>query len=302
MILEPEYKYDSTHHPSHEQLIGYFAGKLSEAAHESLQSHLVDCDQCLEVFQDVRDFFEIHREDDEVITEGRFSAWTALWRRICEEAAEHVHRLNLAPKWRMNAVTGAAIAAMLLVVLALGIWVLRQRSQEQNLTAQLARIRQENAELQTNQQNLAARTKELEEQNLQLQERARTAQSGTPESNTVSKPELNPPIYDLYPRDFTQRSGGQNEVNRIKVPVSANSIILILNGEGLAGASNYGVEIVNDQGKSIWRARGLIKSQLGNLTLKIDRSFIGPGTYRLKLYGPESWSAKALAEYVMRVE
>jgi hypothetical protein len=302
MILDQDYRYDSTHHPSHEQLIGYFDGKLSQAAHESLQAHLVDCNHCLEVFQDVRDFFEIHGEDDEVITEGRFSAWTALWRRICEEANEKVHRADLVPKWRMNALTTIAIAAMLLVAVGLGIWVLRQRSQEQNLTAQLARIRQENAELQANQQNLAARTKELEEQNLQLQERARAAQSGTPESNTVSKPELNPPIYDLYPRNFTQRSGAQNEVNRIKVPASANSIILILNGEGLAGASNYGVEIVNEQGKSIWRARGLIKGQLGNLTLKIDRSFIGPGAYRLNLYGPGGWTSRALAEYVMRIE
>jgi hypothetical protein len=301
-ILNQQFQYDSTHHPSDEQLIKYFDGKLPEAGNENLQAHLADCDNCLEVFKDVRDFFETHREDDEVVAEGRFSAWTAFWKKIREEENENIHHAVFVPRSRINTSTAVAIAALLLVVLALGIWVIRQRRQEQTLAEQLERARQQNAELQVNQENLMTRTKELEQQILQLQERARVDDSGKPQSAGSRKPELNPPIYDLYARDFTQRSGSQSEVNQIKVPASANSIILILNGEGLASSPNYGVEIVNDVGKLIWRARGLRKGQLGNLTLTIDRSFLGAGTYRLKLYGQEGWSSKALAEYVMRIE
>ena len=302
-ILNQQFQYDSTHHPSDEQLIKYLDGKLPEASNENVQAHLVDCDNCLEVFKDVRDFFETHREGDEVVAEGRFSAWTAFWKKIREEENANIHHAVFVPRSRMNTSTAVAIAAMLLVVLALGIWVIRQRRQEQKLAEQLERVRRENAELQANQENLTSRTKELEQQILQLQERARVNdESVAPHSAGARKPELNSPIYDLYARDFTQRSGGQSEVNRIKVPPSANSIILILNGEGLTPSSNYGVEIVNDLGKLIWRARGLRKGQLGNLTLTIDRSFLGPGTYRLKLYGQEGWSSKALAEYIMRIE
>ena len=302
-ILNRNFQYDATHHPSDEELIKYFDGKLPEAANEDVQAHLVDCDNCLEAFKDVRDFFEAHREDDEVIAEGRFSVWTALWKKIREEENEHRPQAVVVPRSRMNKSTVVAIAAMLLVVLALGIWIARQRRQEQKLAEELDRVRQQNAQLQANQENLTARVKELEQQNIQLQEQARASdQSGTSHSAAAGQPELNPPIYDLYARDFTQRSGAQTDVNTIKVPASANSIILILNGEGLAPSSNYGVEIVNEQGKQIWRARGLRKGQLGNLTLKIDRSFIGRGTYRLKLYGQEGWSSKALAEYVMRIE
>ena len=303
MIRDQEFQYDSTHHPSDEQLISYLDGKLPEAAHENVQAHLVDCDNCLGLFTDVRDFFETHREDDDVITEGRFSAWTTFWRKIREEENENVHHADFGSRRRRNALTAAAIAAMLLLVLALGIWVIRQRRQEQSLAGELDRARQQHAELQAQQESLRARTKELEQEIVQLQERARVAnESGTPTSVEARKPELNPPIYDLYARDFTQRSGGQSEVNLIKVPASANSIILILNGEGLAPSSNYGVEIVSDQGKSLWRARGLRRGQLGNLTLTINRSFLSPGTYRLKLYGQEGWSSKALAEYIMRIE
>ena len=301
-ILNQDFQYDSTHHPSDEQLIKYFDGKLPEAGNETVQAHLVDCDNCLEVFKDVRDFFETHREGDEVVAEGRFSAWTAFWKKIREEENSNIHHAVFVPRSRMNTSTAVAIAAMLLVVLALGIWVIRQRRQEKNLAEHLERARQQNAELQANQENLTARTKELEQQILQLQERARVDESGTPQSAGARKPELNPPIYDLYARNFTQRSGSQSEINQIKLPASANSIILILNGEGLVPSPNYGVEIVNDPGKLIWRARGLRRGQLGNLTLTIDRSFLRPGTYRLKLYGQEGWSSKALAEYIMRIE
>jgi len=301
--LTREFPYDSTHHPSDEQLISYFADKLPEAAHENVQAHLVDCDKCLELFKDVRDFFETHREDDEVIAESRFSAWTVLWKKIREEKDEKAPQAIFARRSRTNALAAVAIAAMLLVVLALGILVIRQRRQEQKLAGELERARQLNNELQANQENLATRTKELELENLRLQEQARvTEESGTPQRTGARKPELNPPIYDLYARNFTQRSGNQSEVNSIKVPASAGSIILILNGEGLAPSSTYGVEIVNDPGKLIWRARGLRRGQLGNLTLTIDRSFLRLGTYRLKLYGQEGWSSKALAEYVMRIE
>ena len=299
-----EFQYDSTHHPSDEELIKYLGGRLTESAHEGVQSHLVECAECLELFKDVRDFFEPHRENEQVISEDIRRERTAFWNRIKDEEK----REDRLPDGRRRGFWASpsaslALAAMLLVALGLGGWAIMQRRQRQQLTRQLEVAQQQAAQLQTEQQKLSERAKQLEQESLDLQERIRSgAPSRGPQRVEVRKPELNAPIYDLYARDFSQRSGNKSEVNRVKLPSMAKSMVLILNGAGLASSSSYEIEILNNNDQVIWRAKGLEKGHLGNFTLTIDRSFLGKGTYRLKLYGQAGQSPRPLAEYVMQIE
>jgi hypothetical protein len=300
-ILNREFQYDSTHHPEDEQLINYFAGKLPESGHESVQIHLVECDRCLDHAQDVRDFFESTRENEEMVAEDRLRAWSMLWERIESEKDDRPRKTFPAMRTRaFNSTAALSLAAMVLIILGLGFFAFRQWRTEKRLSSELEIARRQNAQLQADQDNLTARTRELEEENLALQKRAnRTEQPRSPLDPKVSQPEMNAPIYDLYARNFTQRSGDQNEVNRIKLPANANSMVLILNGDGVAQSASYGVEIVGQNGKVIWRARGLKRGQMGNFTVTIGQSFLSKGTYHLKLFGE---SAQPLAEYLMRIE
>ena len=299
-----ELQYDSNHHPSNGEMIDYVGGRVTQTAHEDIQSHLVECDECLELFKDVRDFFESRRKDEPIITANITPEWRALWNRIKdEETTEDRVPDGRRRGFRPSPSVSFALAAMLLVGLAIGIWAIIQHRQKQQLARQLEVAQQRSSQLQTEQQNLAERAKQLEQENLDLQERARSAaQSRDQQRIEIRKPELNAPIYDLYARDFSRRSENESEVNRIKVPSTANSIVLILNGEGLASSSSYGIEIFSNNGQAIWRAKGLRRGHLGNFTVTIDRLFLGKGTYRLKLYGQDGQSAKSLAEYVMRIE
>ena len=304
-ILNEQSRYDSTHHPSDEHLLKYFDGKLPELARENVQAHLIECDMCLETLKDLREFFESHREDEETINEDRLRSWAALWDKLrdAEDRAQLTPVASLAGRFRFKSTTAWALAAMLLVILGLGSWTIRQRQLQHRLTTDLQLAEQRTAQLQAEHDTLAARARELEQENLLLQEQARSKeQTRSFRRSTTTKPQLNAPIYDVYARNFTQRSGNQSEVNRLKVPASAESIILLLNADGLTPSSDYGVEIVNESGKIIWRARGLKKGQLGSLTLTLDRTFLEPGTFRLRLYGSEGWSSKAVAEYVVRIE
>lgn len=295
---------NSTDHPNDEQLISYLAGKLPESTHDSVQAHLVDCDNCLERFKDIQDFFESPRENEELITEDRLHIWTVLWKRIREEnRREPEPSIAVVARSPWGSKAGWAMAAMLLVILALGVWAIRQRDQNQRLAAGLEVARRQSVQLQANHDNLAARVKGLEQENSALQERGLPVdKSRSRRDADVKKPELNAPIYDLYARNFAQRSGNQSEVNRIKVPSTPESIILILNGEGLTGSPSYKVEIVNEAERVLWRAAGLKRSQMGNFTVTLDKSFLSKGTYRLRLYGQEGWSSKPLTEYVLRIE
>ena len=296
-------QYSVTHHPNDEQLLQYFDGKLPEPVHDSIQAHLTECDVCLETFRDMRDFFESHRADEEMTNEDRLRSWTALWDKI-RDAEMRAHRERVtsvtARSWFTSAPT-LAVAALLLIVFGLGVWIVRQRQQQRRLTTDLQIAQQRSAQLQAEHESLEARNRELEQENLLLQEQGGSRdQPRSVQPPIVTKPEINAPSYDIYARNFTQRSGNQDEINRIKVPASARTIVLLLNVDGLTPSPDYAVELVNEAGKTIWRARGLRKGQLGSLTLTMDRSFLGPGMHRLKLYG--RGASKAVAEYLVRIE
>lgn len=295
-------RYDANNHPPEDELIDYLGGRITEVAHEHIQSHLTECDGCLELFKDVRDFFQARRGDDQIITEDITREWLTLWNRI--EDYERAENVRVEQRWgtRTSRSMSLALAALLFIALGLGTWVMIQRRQKQQLTRQLEVAQQQTAQLQTQQQNLTEQAKQLEEDNLELRKQIHSAPARALPPVEITKPELNVPIYDLYARNVSRRSANDSEVNVISPPATANSIVLILNGEGLPPTSSYKIEILNDRGKAIWRGTGLRKDRLGNLTVTINRTLLPVGTYSLKLHGQDASSHAAAAEYVVRVQ
>ena len=293
-------RYNSGRHPSDEELVHYLGGRLDEADKDSLQNHLVECDVCLAAFRDAREFFESHRANEPMITVDIADEWKTFWNRInAEEETEHRSTEPRRSGFLLSPALAFA-AAILLVTVAMGIWGIRQRQESRRLAGQLEEERQRTAQLEGEQQNVSDRAKELEQENLTLQERSRAVeQSRSSKRAELRPPELNAPIYDLYPRGFVRRSEKGSEVNRINVPPGARSMTLILNGEGVSVYPSYVVEILDGKGQLIWRGRGLKRGNYGNFTITLDPAFLGKGTLRLKLYGPES---KQLAEYFIHIE
>lgn len=297
---------DSAHHPNDAALSEYLSGTMSDAAGEEVQSHLVVCDHCLGLFKDMTAFFDSARPQEQMISEDIAAEWRRLWKRLEEES--RTPRTDQMPPERrsstwFNSASILALAAVVLIACGLGWWGLSQRRQKRELSARLEITEKRAAELQLEQEKLADRLRQAEKDQLDLQERTRlaTESRGSAPLDTRTA-ELNVPIYDLYARNFNQRSGNESGPNQIKVPATANSLVFILNGEGVAPSASYGVEILSEKGRTIWRGRGLRKGHLGNLTVTINRSLLANGTYRLRLYGHDAESANALAEYILRVD
>lgn len=302
--MDNQLRDQSREHPSDEQLVDYLRGQLDEAGHESVQAHLVDCDQCLELFRDVRHFFESNRKNEQIITVDVTQEWRKQWNRVKDEEKTE-DRIGDVGRRGVGAglVRSFAVAATLLVAIAMAVWAIMESRQKQRFAQQLEIAELRSAQLQSEQENLVERVTQLEQESRNLQERVRSApQSGGGKHVETREPELNVPIYDLYARNSTDRSAGQSDVNRIKAPPKASSMVFILNGEGLASAGGYTLEILNDAGQVIWRAGGLTKGHLGNFTVTIDRSFLGKGTYRLKLLEPNGRTPKPSREYLLRIE
>jgi hypothetical protein len=297
-----DFKYDPPGHLSEEALVNYQCGRLDEVELEKVQFHLLQCDRCLAVFNDVKDFFEPRREDEEAINRGRIEReWLAFRDRVdvkeeAESRAPGRHRRRF---WSSPALT-LALAASLLILLGLTtVWMMNLRKQNRVLAGQL----------EAEQKSWADRVKELEEENRILQEQVGTAERNTPPRQNpeaqradLRQPALNVPIYDLYSLQSVRRSADPEQVNRIKIPSAASSLVLILNGESQSNDSDYAIEIANPTGKVIWRGRGLKRNGYGNFTLTLERTFLSRGTYRLKLYGQGGQPPHLVAEYVLQIE
>jgi hypothetical protein len=69
-------------HLSETQMIALCRGEISAAERESVESHLVGCEQCIALFRSARDFLEPARADEEDVTASDTSrAWQSLWKR-----------------------------------------------------------------------------------------------------------------------------------------------------------------------------------------------------------------------------
>src|SRR2546429_639410 len=77
---------DSAQHPSDAELINYTDGSLPEPQQEEVQGHLVQCDMCLELLKDLRDFCDGQRPAEQTISEDISTEWKGLWNRITEES------------------------------------------------------------------------------------------------------------------------------------------------------------------------------------------------------------------------
>ena len=292
-------QFQPTHHPDDEQLIDYLHKRLEEADHERIQAHLVDCNRCLAAFKDAGDFFEPYRDNEPMITEDLTLEWKTFWNRI---KADNITTAPPPERPRLGFMLKPALSivlAFLLITIGAGVWAIQQRRANRQLASQLEVEKQRTTQLESEQQNLAERTKELEQENSILLERSRRVeQTHQPRRADLKQPEINTPIYDLYPKGFVRRSANDGQINRIKVPPAARSITLLLNSEGIRIFPRYGVEI-RDGSRAVWRGNGLERGSYGNFSITLDPAFLGKGTFGLKLYGPAS---EQLAEYLLRIE
>lgn len=280
-------------HLREDELIAYAQGQLDGRREEPVRAHFAACAVCREALQDARDFCEPARPRETAVSEFEIRrAWKTFQPRVAREPlaapTPEGKRVGLPSRRVLLALAASVILAFGLTL----IWALALRQEKQ----QLAR------RLQNEQQHAAERLQKLEQEKREWQAQASALQQKQEQLAQLNQPELNAPIYDLLSRDFTRRSSGESEVNRITAPATANHVILILNGEGQAAFPDYRLEIVNSQGQIVWQGSGLQRDGNGNYVVTLSRTFLTAGRYRLKLYGQRAGRAQMLAEYVVVVE
>jgi hypothetical protein len=279
-------------HLDEEELVAYGRGQLEDVEAERLQSHLLRCDRCLTAFKDVVDFFGELREGEEPVGEREIRReWDVFRRRVHAPAvARKSFGLWIGPRAIF------ALAASVLVAVGLAtFWGLRLRQDVQQMARQwqAEHARREAAE---------QHARRLQQQNDAL---ARAYESELAELRSqlaeLRQPQWNVPVYDIFSREALLRSGSASGINDITVPRSVRSFSLTMSGTGHPEYPSYAIELVDGRGHLRWRATGVQRDRYGNFTLTLDRAFLDPGEYWLRLHGQKDGRLQKLAEYRIRL-
>ncbi len=279
-------------------------GTLEQAAAVEVRAHLENCAPCQRALAETALAWTVRRQHipAAVLVEYAFERAApdfdpALLQEhlaACEACAEELAQARASRRWAEEAETarlipfparparewrGLALAACLAGLALLGTWFWtwqRARGEQTLLRAQQRALRERVAGLETeNRQLREAGQSQATSQTAELQARVRE----------LAAPQLNVPLFDLYPRELARRSTAAG-LNEIRLPRQARAVTLILNSQSNPLTRAVSLQIVNARGAIVWRAAQLTRQASGEFTLSLPADFLPPGRYTLQLYAP----------------
>jgi hypothetical protein len=300
-------------------------GTLDEAERRQARQHLAQCPQCQQGLDETALALAVHRQHApaEALVDYAFDRPAAgiepeLLRQhldFCRECAELVEMARASRRWaerqEANAIPPAAeekrrwrewlwprlaLATCLAgaVAFGAGLWMLWQSRNEQ------ARLIAQQQEMRERVTSLEAENQQLRQDQAQQQEASRELAELQARVKELAGPQLNPPMFDLYPRELTRRAD-QSGINEIAAPRDAKFVTLILISQSQTASRDASLEIVNAQGVVVWRADGLTRHPTGDYTISLPAEFLPPGRYTLNLYDQGKGRRAAIASFALRL-
>lgn len=110
---------------------------------------------------------------------------------------------------------------------------------------------------------------------------------------------INVAIAELRP---LEEGGIRAEPSAVDLPETAEGLVLILGLDDTDRFAEYEAEILDEQGTQVWSRDGLQPTPLGTFHLSFPRTLLGPGQYRINLFGLDPAGQKSrLALYDLRL-
>jgi hypothetical protein len=279
-------------HPGHDELIAYHQGDLDEGQQQQVQTHLVQCPECLSVFREVIAFYNARSVEAPRLSQAqRDRIWAASWPRaqFQESSTASAPSPSRVGFWQNPRAMFVLAASVLIAAALLGFWALSLYQENRELAARW----------QPQEQRWAEQLKAVEQENRRLQKQAEHYESQLSE---LRQPALNAPIYDLFPQEAISRGGGANNINRIPLPPAARTVVLILNQSSVQQYPDYHLDIIDEKGQARWRGIGLKPHRNRTFVLTLDRAFLSRGRYTLNLYGRMGEQSTLIARYIVVLE
>ncbi|NJL28282.1 MAG: hypothetical protein HC897_10510 [Thermoanaerobaculia bacterium] len=249
-------------HPQAEELLAYHEGTLPAARAEEIQAHLGLCRECATTVLDLGNFPAIPlRVGGHDRTEADQELdWLAIEAKIAEESLADGQEAAVALAERPP--VGAVSAAVFRSSLKASAWSMIAATVF--LTTTLALVAQ---------RYLAPET------------------GGT----AREAPRANLHFAELFPVDAPDtRSAGST---RIRLPVGASSLVLILTTGSFQEHESYRATITGDSESQRWRLEELTRARDGSFSVELPRAVLREGSYHLELDALDGETPITVARY-----
>jgi hypothetical protein len=294
---------------SEEQFVRAVTGEMGQEERAQMARHMVACSDCVAEYRVLRSLRPLAEQAGAILPAPTAPDATKIRPKLraveksdARPAAFWQRFADLVPPAR----AAFALAALLLISVALGLWLVLLRQGNDREIANL------NRELAERDRALASVRESLDETRKQLEETIRRSEQEKPEGDSkryedeiarlrqslaeLSRPQIDAPIVDLESSDPT-RGTAPVEASKIEPPPTANFFTLILNLTGQQPHSTYAVEIFDSNGKQVWRGQRLRKGPEYKVFLTLSRRMFPAGRYLIKLYGLIDGKQEPVADY-----
>src|SRR5215207_3680288 len=108
-------------HLTEAQVIAYCRGEMAAAEHEAAEAHLVECEKCLLLFRNARDFLEPEDDEEQEITTAETDdAWRSLWREVQGDSSTKVVAGDFSRSRKKKLISAATLALAASLVISVG--------------------------------------------------------------------------------------------------------------------------------------------------------------------------------------
>jgi len=287
---------------SFELLVRAGEGKLHQAEREPVAGHLAVCADCAEEYRIA-------------LSVNEWAAQPATHRPL---APALVGQTTTQENWRRGWASqlkrltslsplAMATAALFVVILLLGVWLLDLRHQNRMLVAQLNQQRDEFAESEPPNKDAEdsqsprsevsappAGQEDLKAENQKLKK----------ELADLSQPQLDLPQIDVDPNGETRGSSSsvRDSIITFNVPSAASSFTINSPGAGSKPFAHYMIELIDAKtNKVVWSGQRR-RDKETTFTLTLAKRGIPAGQYRIRVYGLDGQGKQLLSNYEINVK